>query len=94
VIEYLLPGIAPQWRQGGVIVLVAWAAFVVQWIASFAGLGTAAFGGFPNIQRAFGVPSTGQPSNVFQLNAPYMVGGLVLLYAINAFVLARARRHV
>jgi tetratricopeptide (TPR) repeat protein len=94
VIEYLLPGISPQWRQWGGIVLVAWAAFLVQWIASLAGLGTAAFGGFPNIQRAFGVPSPDPPSNVFQLNAPYMVGGLVLLYAINAILIARARRHV
>jgi tetratricopeptide (TPR) repeat protein len=94
VIEYLLPGIAPQWGQRGGIVLVAWAAFLVQWIASLAGLGTAAFGGFPNIQRAFGVPSTAPPSNVFQLNAPYMLGGIVLLYAINAILLARARRHV
>src|SRR5581483_10136733 len=65
IFEYLLPGIAPQWRQWGGIALVVWAALLLQWLASLAGIGTVAFGGFPNIQRAFAVPVTTQPSNVF-----------------------------
>jgi tetratricopeptide (TPR) repeat protein len=91
-LEYLLPGISPQWRWLGGIVLVLWAGLLVQWLASLAGVGTFAFGGFPNIQRAFGVQSATQPVNVFQVSAPYVLAGLATLYAINAVLIWRSRR--
>jgi hypothetical protein len=94
VLEYLLPGISPQWRQWGGIVLVAWAAFLLQWLVSFSRIGTVAFGGFPNIQRAFAVPAAPQPASVFQENAPYMLASLALLYAINAVLIRRSRRQM
>ena len=90
VLEYLLPGISPQWRQWGGLALVTWAALLLQWLASLARIGTVAFGGFPNTQRAFGVPVTAEPVNVFQLNAPYVVAGIVLLYTINAVLVRRS----
>ena len=92
IVEYLVPGTAPQWRVWGGIVLVVWSAFLLQWLASMAGIGTVAFGGFPNIQRFFGVPAAPQPANVFQLNAPYMLAGMLLLYAINAVLVWRGSR--
>lgn len=94
VLEYVLPGIAPQWRQWGGLILVVWSALLIEWLASLAGIGTSVFGGFPNIQRAFGVPAAPQPANVFQQNAPYMLAGMVLLYAINAALVWRAHRPV
>lgn len=92
VLEHLLPGTSPQWRQWGGIVLVAWVALLLQLIASIAGIGTIAFGGFPNVQRAFAVPVTTQPLNVFQQNAPYMLGGMALLYLFNIALIWRGSR--
>jgi hypothetical protein len=93
VLEYLLPGSSPQWRQWGGIVLVAWVAVLLQWLVSLSRIGTNVLGGFPNIQRAFAVPAVDQPQNVFQENAPYMLAGLALLYAINAVLIWRSRRQ-
>jgi hypothetical protein len=56
-------------------------------------VGTATFGGFPNIQRGFGVPAAPQPANVFQQNALYILAGLALLYVINAVLIRRSRRQ-
>jgi tetratricopeptide (TPR) repeat protein len=92
-LEYLFPGISPQWRWSGGIVLMLWSALLVQWLLSLAGVGTATFGGFPNIQRGFGVPAAPQPANVFQQNAPYILAGLALLYVINAVLIRRSRRQ-
>ncbi|HEY2383063.1 MAG TPA: hypothetical protein VGK48_17945 [Terriglobia bacterium] len=93
-LEYLLPGTAPQWRRWGGLLLCAWAALLLQWLASLAGIGTVAFGGFPNIQRSFGVPAASQPTNVFQQNAPYMLAAMAVLYAINAALVWRSHRQV
>jgi Tfp pilus assembly protein PilF len=93
LVEYVLPGTASQWRQFGGIVLLVWAALLLQWLTSRANIATFAFGGFPNIQRAFSVPVTSQPSDVFQSNAPYMLAGLVLLYVLNTVLILRSRRQ-
>ncbi len=87
IVDYLVPGTAPEWRAWGGFVLLGLIFLVAECFASKNNGGPMMFGN-PNLERSFGVPG----ASVAQTSITYFYAGILALYLANAALVAFSRR--
>src|SRR5262249_43530347 len=92
VMDYLLPGTGTEWSVLGGAVLWSLFFLAVEGLAARTG-GLIFSGGFPNLQRTFGIPANAPSMQSLQPRPLYFLLAIVALYVLNAVWISFSRRR-